>query len=78
MVMTFGISILLIAVFRGSLHKALQVKPQGDAKSVVHHANTYFAEIAEDGSVDRKPVTEYTMGKWGEIVPEGVVAQLCG
>ena len=52
--------------------KALQVKPRGDAKSVVHHANTYFAEIAEDGSVDRKPVTEYAMGKWGEIVPEGV------
>ena len=52
--------------------KALQVKPRGDAKSVVHHANTYFAEIGEDGSVDRKPVTEYAMGKWGEIVPEGV------
>ncbi|MDA1372136.1 MAG: cytochrome c [Proteobacteria bacterium] len=52
--------------------KALQVKPRGDAKSVVHHANTYFAEIAEDGSVDRKPVTEYAMGKWGEVIPEGV------
>jgi mono/diheme cytochrome c family protein len=52
--------------------KALQVKPRGDAKTVVHHANTYFAEIKEDGSVDRKPVTEYAMGKWGEVVPEGV------
>ena len=52
--------------------KALQVKPRGDAKTVVHHANTYFAEVNEDGSVDRKPVTEYAMGKWGEIVPEGV------
>ena len=52
--------------------KALQVKPRGDAKTVVHHANTYFAEITEDGSVDRKPVTEYAMGKWGEVVPEGV------
>ena len=52
--------------------KALQVKPRGVAKTVVHHANTYFAEVNEDGSVDRKPVTEYAMGKWGEIVPEGV------
>jgi len=52
--------------------RALQVKPRGDAKTVVHHANTYFAEIKEDGSVDRKPVTEYAMGKWGEVVPEGV------
>lgn len=52
--------------------KALQVKPRGDAKSVVHHANTYFAEVNEDGEVERKPVTEYAMGKWGEIVPEGV------
>ena len=52
--------------------KALQVKPRGDAKTVVHHANTYFAEITEDGRVDRKPVTEYAMGKWGEVVPDGV------
>ena len=52
--------------------KALQVKPRGVAKTVVHHANTYFAEVKEDGSVDRKPVTEYAMGKWGEVVPEGV------
>jgi hypothetical protein len=52
--------------------KAMQVKPRGDAKAVVHHANTYFAEIDEDGLVERKPVTEYAMGKWGEVVPEGV------
>jgi len=52
--------------------KALQVKPRGNAKTVVHHANTYFAEVTEDGGVDRKPVTEYAMGKWGEVVPEGV------
>lgn len=52
--------------------KALQVKPRGDAKTVVHHANTYFAEVDEDGNVERSPVTEYAMGKWGEIVPEGV------
>ncbi len=52
--------------------KALQVKPRGDAKTVVHHANTYFAEINEDGIVERRPVTEYAMGKWGEVIPEGV------
>jgi len=52
--------------------KAVQVKPRGDAKSVVHHANTYFATIDEDGNVDRRPLTEYAMGKWGEIIPDGV------
>ena len=52
--------------------KALQVKPRGDAKTVVHHANTYFAEINEEGTVERRPVTEYAMGKWGEVIPEGV------
>jgi len=52
--------------------KAMQVKPRGDAKTVVHHANTYFAEITESGFVERRPVTEYAMGKWGEIMPEGV------
>lgn len=52
--------------------KALQVKPRGVAKTVVHHANTYFAEVDENGNVERSPVTEYAMGKWGEVVPEGV------
>ncbi len=52
--------------------KAVQVKPWGDAKAVVHHANTYFAEIDEDGNVERSPLTEYAMGKWGEIIPQGV------
>lgn len=52
--------------------KAMQVKPRGDAKTVVHHANTYFATINDDGIVERRPVTEYAMGKWGEIIPEGV------
>tara|TARA_B110000858_G_scaffold197470_2_gene259221 strand:+ start:37927 stop:39279 length:1353 start_codon:yes stop_codon:yes gene_type:complete len=52
--------------------KALQIKPRGEAKTVVHHSNTYFAEVTEDGEVERIPLTEYAMGKWGEIVPEGV------
>jgi len=52
--------------------KAVQVKPRGDAKTVVHHANTYFAEVDEQGNVTRSPLTEYAMGKWGEIIPDGV------
>ena len=53
--------------------KAVQVKPRGDAKSVVHHANSSVELIQEDGSYDRYgQLTEYAMGKWGEIVPDGV------
>ena len=49
--------------------KAIQVKPRGDAKAVVHHANSNL--ILEDESQGGM-LTEYAMGKWGEIVPEGV------
>ena len=48
--------------------KAVQVKPRGNAKSVVHHANSSI--ITEGGR--QGMLTEYAMGKWGEIVPEGV------
>lgn len=48
--------------------KAVQVKPRGDATAVVHHANSSF--ITENGREGQ--LTEYAMGKWGEIVPEGV------
>ena len=48
--------------------RAVQVKPRGDAKSVVHHANSsVFVDGERFGML-----TEYAMGKWGEIVPEGV------
>ena len=54
--------------------KALQVKPRGDAVTVVHHANSTFQLLQEDGSFqgtgDR--ATEYAMGKLGEIIPDGV------
>ena len=54
--------------------KALQVKPRGDAVGVVHHANSTFQLLQEDGSFqgtgDR--ATEYAMGKLGEIIPDGV------
>ena len=48
--------------------KAVQVKPRGNAKSVVHHANSSI--ITEGGR--QGMLTEYAMGKWGEIVPAGV------
>ena len=54
--------------------KALQVKPRGEAKTVVHHANSTFQLLQDDGSFqgtgDR--ATEYAMGKLGEIIPDGV------
>ena len=52
--------------------KAVQVKPRGDAKAVVHHANS---NIVIDGG-RQAMLTEYAMGKWGEIVPEGVCRTL--
>ena len=53
--------------------KAVQVKPRHDAKMVVHHANTYLETSDEDGEFERSAqLTEYAMGKWGELVPEGV------
>lgn len=48
--------------------KAVQVKPRGDAAAVVHHANSNF--LTEEGREGM--LTEYAMGKWGEVVPEGV------
>ena len=48
--------------------KAIQVKPRGEAKSVVHHANSTVTLEGERYGM----LTEYAMGKWGEIVPEGV------
>ena len=53
--------------------KAVQVKPRGNAKAVVHHANSYVELLQDDGSFERYgQLTEYAMGKWGWIVPDGV------
>jgi hypothetical protein len=53
--------------------KAVQVKPRGDAKAVVHHANSDIYAPTEDGEfATYGQLTEYAMGKWGELVPEGV------
>ena len=53
--------------------QAVQVKPAGQAKSVVHHANSTFERMTEEGDFERvERVTEYAMGKVGEIIPEDV------
>lgn len=55
--------------------KAVQVKPRGDAATVVHHANSRLVSMNEDGKMDRAMegmLTEYAMGKWGELIPDGV------
>jgi len=58
--------------------KALQVKPRGVAKTVVHHANSTFQltregdDADDDGFRGSGRATEYAMGKLGEIIPDGV------
>lgn len=57
--------------------KAVQVKPRGDAAAVVHHANSYVWVPDENGELQRKgQLTEYAMGKWGEIPGDGVCRKL--
>lgn len=57
--------------------KAVQVKPRGDARAVVHHANTDIQVLNEDGEFEQYGyLTEYAMGKWGERMPEGVCRTL--
>ena len=53
--------------------KAVQVKPRGDARAVVHHANSDVYVYDENGELQNYgQLTEYAMGKWGELMPEGV------
>ena len=57
--------------------KAVQVKPRGDARAVVHHANSSVEVINSSGERERYGMlTEYAMGKWGEKVPDGVCRTL--
>ncbi|MDG2421883.1 MAG: cytochrome c [Gammaproteobacteria bacterium] len=62
----------------GRCIKALQVKPRGDANTVVHHATTYFARANAEGGFDREPASAYSMGMWGELVPEEVCRPVFG
>jgi mono/diheme cytochrome c family protein len=54
--------------------QAMQVKPRGDARAVVHHSNPTVETLdPETGEFERySQLTEYAMGKWGELIPEGV------
>lgn len=53
--------------------KAVQVKPRGDAAAVVHHANSDIYMYDSEGELHQYgQLTEYAMGKWGEVMPEGV------
>jgi hypothetical protein len=54
--------------------RAIQVKPAGEAKAVVHHANSTFQRMQDDGSFEATGdrASEYAMGKLGEIIPDGV------
>lgn len=53
--------------------KAVQVKPRGDAAAVVHHANSDLYVYNSEGELEEYgQLTEYAMGKWGELMPEGV------
>jgi len=58
--------------------KAVQVKPKGEqSKTIVHHANSSAEVLNEDGGYDRySQLTEYAMGKWGEVIPDGVCRTL--
>ena len=57
--------------------KAVQVKPRGDAAAVVHHANSSVYLPDENGELQRYgQLTEYAMGKWGEIPGDGVCRTL--
>ena len=58
--------------------KALQVKPRGAAVTVVHHANSTFQLLQDDGSFQGTGAraTEYAMGKLGEIIPDGVCRRI--
>ena len=57
--------------------KAIQVKPRGDAAAVVHHANSSVFVENEFGELERYgQLTEYAMGKWGEVPSDGVCRTL--
>lgn len=57
--------------------KAVQVKPRGDAAAVVHHANSSIYILDDEGKPQRdSQLTEYAMGKWGELMPAGVCRTL--
>ena len=51
--------------------KAISVKPSSRGRAAAHHANTEFVQFDEKtgGYVETERVSEYALGKVGEIVP---------
>ncbi|MEX2049500.1 MAG: cytochrome c [Gemmatimonadota bacterium] len=66
--------VVTVGVSEDRCIKAIEVKPMGNAKGVVHHANSTFQRMNEDGtfSATGDRASEYAMGKLGEVIPDGV------
>jgi hypothetical protein len=61
--------------------KALEVKPRADGRAAAHHANPYWRYPDENGVVQLvgpggESITEYALGKLGEIVPDDACRQV--
>jgi mono/diheme cytochrome c family protein len=52
--------------------RAIEVKPSVAGRAVTHHANSSFRVLDENGEMrEAGRLTEYALGKLGEIIPEG-------
>jgi mono/diheme cytochrome c family protein len=52
--------------------RAIEVKPSVPGRAVTHHANSTFRVVDEKGELtDAGRLSEYALGKLGEIIPEG-------
>jgi hypothetical protein len=49
--------------------QAIETKPVGASRRVVHHAGT--SAVAPDGSGDNESLSEFAVGKYGDIYPDG-------
>jgi hypothetical protein len=52
--------------------KAIELKPSVGGRAVTHHANSTFEVMGTDGQLrNAGRLSEYALGKLGEIIPEG-------
>jgi hypothetical protein len=52
--------------------RAIEVKPSVGARAVTHHANSTFQVMGDNGQMrSAGRLSEYALGKLGEIIPEG-------
>ncbi len=52
--------------------RAIEVKPSVGGRAVTHHANSTFEIVGDDGQMrNAGRLSEYALGKLGEVVPEG-------